>query len=120
MFHILLSFPSLLAICSKATWHTSWANKNVCSSSVKLSKNSEGEWYCQACKERNTIPYYYYTVSLRIKDITGEHSIDLFGDSVTTLFGIKAEEYSKKLVSADEGNTDEGNTEEGTEGVSEE
>ena len=67
----------------------------------KLSKNSEGEWYCQACKERNTIPYYYYTVSLRIKDITGEHSIDLFGDSVTTLFGIKAEEYSKLVENND-------------------
>ena len=67
----------------------------------KLSKNSEGEWFCQACKEKYIEPYYYYTVSLRIKDLTGEHFVDLFGDSVTTLFGIKAEEYSKLVENND-------------------
>ena len=67
----------------------------------KLSKNSEGEWFCQACREKYIEPYYYYTVSLRIKDLTGEHFVDLFGDSVTTLFGIKAEEYSKLVENND-------------------
>ena len=67
----------------------------------KLSKNSEGEWFCQACKEKYIEPYYYYTVSLRIKDLTGEHFVDLFRDSVTTLFGIKAEEYSKLVENND-------------------
>ena len=67
----------------------------------KLSKNSEGEWFCQACREKYIEPYYYYTVSLRIKDLTGEHFVDLFGDSVTTLFGIKAEDYSKLVENND-------------------
>ncbi len=60
----------------------------------KLSKTNENEWFCQACKEKYTEPYYYYTVSLKIKDLTGEHFVDLFGDTVTTLFGIRADEYN--------------------------
>jgi len=67
----------------------------------KISKINETEWYCQACKEKYNEPYYYYTVSLRIKDLTGEHFVDLFGDTVTTLFGIKAEEYNNYIENND-------------------
>ena len=53
------------------------------------------EYYCAGCDEVFTNPEYYYTLTLRIIDLTGEHSINLFGDIVSTLFGIDAKKYSE-------------------------
>ena len=53
------------------------------------------EYYCAGCDEVFTNPEYYYTLTLRIIDLSGEHSINLFGDIVSILFGIDAKQYSE-------------------------
>lgn len=58
----------------------------------KLTQDQNG-WLCLICNKKFDKPYYYYTISVRVKDASGEHWIDLFGETVTKLFGMKCEEY---------------------------
>ena len=58
----------------------------------KLVKEDE-EWFCKGCNTNFAKPSYYYTLTLRVIDLTKEHSINLYGDLVTTLFGVEAETY---------------------------
>ena len=44
---------------------------------------------------------YYYILTLRVIDITGEHALNLFGDQVTNLFWIDAKTYSDLIDSND-------------------
>ena len=67
----------------------------------KLIQKEEGEYYCTACDEFFTEPEYYYTLTLRIIDLTGEHSINLFGDIVSSLFGMDAKKYSELIENND-------------------
>lgn len=53
------------------------------------------ETYGFSCPNCNTNknPVYYYTLSIRIKDYSAEHWIDVFGDLGTKLFKYTCEEY---------------------------
>ena len=64
----------------------------------KLVKN-EDDWFCPGCEQIITEPNCYYTLSLRVIDITGEHALNLFGESVSILFGIDAKNYAKLIES---------------------
>ena len=71
----------------------------------KLVQNTTNEnfnkWFCPLCKKNYETPYYYYTVSLHIKDASAEHYVDFFGDTVTKMFGIRAEEYKELITNND-------------------
>ena len=62
----------------------------------KLVQENDG-WVCQSCSKTYEKPYYYYTLSVRVKDATSEHWIEIFGDIGAKFLGVTAEEY-KDLV----------------------
>jgi hypothetical protein len=59
-------------------------------------------WICNACGKQTPKPAYYYTLSLRIKDVSAEHWLDLFGDTGQRLFKISCEEYKDLIMNKDE------------------
>ena len=61
----------------------------------------ENDYYCPACETIVNDFIYNYILTLRVIDITGEHSLNLFGDIVTDLFGIDAKAYSDLIESND-------------------
>ena len=62
----------------------------------KLVQENDG-WICQSCSKTYEKPYYYYTLTVRVKDATAEHWIEIFGDIGAKFLGVTAEEY-KDLV----------------------
>ena len=62
----------------------------------KLVQENDG-WVCQSCSKTYEKPYYYYTLTVRVKDATAEHWIEIFGDIGAKFLGVTAEEY-KDLV----------------------
>ena len=56
---------------------------NICRK--KLIKK-ENDYYCPGCGSVINDLMYYYILTLRVIDITGEHALNLFGDQVTNLF----------------------------------
>jgi hypothetical protein len=71
---------------------------NICRK--KLIKK-ENDYYCPGCGSVINDLMYYYILTLRVIDITGEHALNLFGDQVTNLFGIDAKTYSDLIDSND-------------------
>jgi replication factor A1 len=59
-------------------------------------------WTCNACGKQSPKPTYYYTLSLRIKDVSAEHWIDVFGELGSKLFKITCEEYKDLILNKDE------------------
>jgi replication factor A1 len=55
---------------------------------------------CPNCNT-NRSPIYYYTLSLRIKDFSAEHWIDVFGDLGAKLFKYNCEEYKDFVLNSD-------------------
>ena len=71
---------------------------NICRK--KLIKK-ENDYYCPGCGSVINDLMYYYILTLRVIDITGEHALNLFGDQVTNLFGIDAKTYCDLIDSND-------------------
>ena len=72
-------------------------NKNFyfgCKNCRKKLIKKDNDYYCPGCETLVTDLTYYYVLTLRVIDITGEHSLNLFGDQVKNLFGIDAKAYS--------------------------
>lgn len=65
------------------------------------SEDNHKDWYCPMCKIKYKEPHYYYTVSLRVQDASYEYNIDFFGETVTKMFDIKAEEYKNYIENND-------------------
>ena len=68
-----------------------------CKNCRKKLIKKENDYYCPACENIITDLVYYYILTLRVIDITGEHALNLFGDLVTNLFGIDAITYSNLI-----------------------
>jgi replication factor A1 len=61
----------------------------------KLSQETYG-WSCLACQGISvTNPKYYYTLSLKVKDHSGEHWVDVFGALGEKITGMTAEKYEE-------------------------
>ena len=67
----------------------------------KLIQKDE-DFYCPGCEIATTEIAYYYILNLRVIDISGEHTINLFGDQVTNLFGMDAKSYSDLIDNNEE------------------
>lgn len=67
----------------------------------KLIQKDE-DYYCPGCETTTTEISYYYILNLRVIDISGEYTINLFGDQVTNLFGIDAKTYSDLIDNNEE------------------
>lgn len=67
----------------------------------KLSQDNSG-WVCQSCGKTYEKPFYYYTITVRVKDASEEHWIDIFGDVGAKFFGVTAEEYKDLINNKDE------------------
>lgn len=65
----------------------------------KLIEEDVGYYYCNACKIQVKVPAYYMTLSLRVKDTTSEHWIDLFGCVAEKFLGLSADEYRELIIS---------------------
>ena len=59
-------------------------------------------WVCLSCNKSYPKPTYYYTLSIRVKDCSSEHWIDIFGSVAEKLMKITAEEYKELLNDRDE------------------
>ena len=66
----------------------------------KLSQDSDG-WMCQTCNKRFNEPKYYFTLSFRVRDLTGECWIEMFGDIASKFLGINVQEYKEIIVNND-------------------
>lgn len=62
----------------------------------KLTQNFN-EWICLVCNKKYLKPTFYFTLSLRIKDCSCEHWIDIFGKTAESLLKLTAEEYKNEL-----------------------
>ena len=72
-------------------------NKNYyfgCKKCKKKLIQKDNDYFCPLCETIETELNYYYILTLRVIDITGEHSLNVFGEQVTNLFGIDAKAYS--------------------------
>jgi replication factor A1 len=59
-------------------------------------------WICVSCNKTTDSPHYYYTLSFRVKDSTGEHWLDMFGDSGQKLFEVTANDYKDMILNKDD------------------
>ena len=59
------------------------------------------EYFCPGCENIINSIEYYYILTLRVIDVSGEHSLNLFGEQVTNLFGIDAKTYSDLIEKND-------------------
>ena len=59
------------------------------------------DYFCPSCECVANDWIYYYILTLRVIDITGEHALNLFGEQVTNLFGIDAKTYSDLIENND-------------------
>ena len=57
----------------------------------------DNNYFCPSCETVITDFNYYYILTLRVIDITGEHSLNLFGEQVNNLFGMDARTYSNLI-----------------------
>ena len=64
--------------------------------------NEKNKFICPNCKRLYDNPTYYYTLSLRVKDASCEHWIDIFGKTAENILKITAEDYRKLLMPRDE------------------
>jgi replication factor A1 len=67
----------------------------------KLSKDTYN-WSCISCNKSYDKPTYYYTLSIRVKDCSSEHWIDIFGNVAEKLLKITAEDYKDLLQERDQ------------------
>ena len=68
-----------------------------CKTCRKKIVKKDNEFYCPGCESIINDLVYYYILTLRVIDITGEHALNLFGDQVTNLFGMDAIAYSNLI-----------------------
>lgn len=68
----------------------------------KLIQDMDGKWTCHGCNKDYEKPYYYYTLSAKVKDASGEHWIDIFGELGHRLLGVTAEEYKDLILNKDD------------------
>jgi replication factor A1 len=68
----------------------------------KLYSFGSDTWQCNYCKKSTNKPFYYYRFSVRIKDYSGEHWLDIFGDFGQKLFKISCEDYKDLVYSRNE------------------
>ena len=59
--------------------------------------NEKNKYSCPNCKRLYDNPTYYYTLSLRVKDASCEHWIDIFGKTAESIMKMTAEEYKNIL-----------------------
>jgi replication factor A1 len=65
-------------------------------------QDEAGNWKCNTCHKTTSKPFYYYRFSVRIKDYSGEHWLDIFGDFGNKLFKISCEEYKDLIFGKNE------------------
>ena len=58
---------------------------------------NRNEYFCENCNRSYETPNYYYTLSLRVKDASCEHWIDIFDKSAENIMKMKPEEYKNIL-----------------------
>ena len=61
----------------------------------------DNDYFCPGCETIINDLEYYYILTLRVIDISGEHELNLFGETVTDLFGIDAKTYSNYIENND-------------------
>ena len=69
----------------------------ACPKCKKKLLQKEEKYFCQNCECQITDPKLTYFLTLRVIDITGEHSLNLFGDIVNNLFGMDVKDYSNLI-----------------------
>ena len=69
----------------------------ACPSCRKKLVQKEEKFSCPNCENQINEPTLNYFLNLRVIDISGEHSLNLFGDQVNNLFGIDAKSYSNLI-----------------------
>ena len=60
-------------------------------------EEDKNTYLCPNCKRNYENPNYYYTLSLRVKDASCEHWIDIFGKTAESIMRMTAEEYKNIL-----------------------
>ena len=87
-------------IHNEKNYYMGCADKNC---KRKLIYNEENNNYmCPSCKKYYINPTYYFTLSLRIKDASCEHWIDIFGKTAENILKISAEDYRKLIIEKNE------------------
>ena len=69
----------------------------ACPSCRKKLVQKEEKFSCPNCENQINNPVLNYFLNLRVIDISGEHSLNLFGDQVNNLFGMDAKSYSNLI-----------------------
>lgn len=64
----------------------------------KKLNETEKNFHCSSCNLDFELPAYYMTLSMKIRDCTKEHWVDLFGSTAEQFLNISAEEYRELVV----------------------
>ncbi len=73
---------------------------NGCKRKLLFNDDSQN-FICSYCSKVYSNPAYYYNLSLRVKDSSCEHWIDLFGSNAEKILRISADEYRLSLLNGD-------------------
>ena len=68
----------------------------------KLHLNSQGQYECPNCRSIPEKPTCYYTVSVRVKDASFEHPVDIFGKTAETIMELSADNYRELIEQNDQ------------------
>lgn len=66
----------------------------------KLVQDNNGT-FCEHCNKQIAVPKYYYTISLRVRDASGDQYVDVFGEVAAKILGYSAEEYKTFIDTED-------------------
>ena len=72
----------------------------------KLSQDQDG-WFCQTCNKKFNEPKYYYTINCKVRDLTGESWIEMFGDTGSKFLGMSVDEYKEMIINNDQSKINE-------------
>ena len=72
-----------------------------CKKKLVQQENNDG-YICQNCNKNFTEPKYYYTLTCKVRDLTGETWIEMFGDTANKFLNIPVEEYKEIIINNDQ------------------
>ena len=72
-----------------------------CKKKLIPQENNEG-YICQFCNKKFLEPKYYYTLSCKVRDLTGETWIEMFGDTAGKFLNVPVQEYKEIIINNDQ------------------
>ena len=68
----------------------------------KITYQENEGYFCQFCNKHFLEPKYYYTLTCKVRDLTGETWVEMFGDTAAKFLNVPVQEYKEIIVNNDQ------------------